>query len=210
MKVGFVLECYEDGADHQVLKFLVEQLRPDVKPVFVYMGSKGELFRKCREKVAGLLDIERCKRVFVVWDLIPPEVRTGRMKPCRAEREAILAKLREEDRDRQRTTLLCISHELEAWLLADETAIQKYLYEKKAKTHEKPVDAIKYPERDPNPKRTLNQIFQEHRGRNFEYSDVDHALELVRRARLSKYEDAPSFARLKRKLEALGQPDETR
>lgn len=205
MKVGFVLESGEDSAEHQVFKFLLAKLRPEVKPVFVFMNNKGALFRECAAKVEGLFDIDRCVRVFIVWDLIPPEVLDSRnKKSCTAEREALLAKLRPQDRPPERTTLLCISQELEAWLLADGTAIEAYLFGKKAKTHGgKPIADDKHPEREPNPKKRLGNIFQENRGKYFEYSDTDHAIELLKRADLSKYDRAPSFARLRAKLAGL-------
>lgn len=206
MRVGFVLECGEDGAEHAVFKYLVAKLRPAVTPVFVFMNNKGALFRGCAAKVEGLFDIERCVRVFVVWDLIPPEVLdAAKKKSCKAERAELLAKLRPEDRSPERTTLLCISQELEAWLLADGTAIDDFLFAKKASTHrdKKPIADDKKPEREPNPKKRIGKLFDEARGGSFEYSDIDHAIEIVKRANLSKYERAPSFARFKAKLAEL-------
>lgn len=209
MKVGFVLECHENGAEHQVLKFLLETFRFEIEPVFRFMGNKGTLFREVGEWVEGLFVKSHCVRVFVVWDLVPPEVCDERgKKSCRAEREAVLERLREEDRAPDRTTLLCLSHELEAWLLTDGAAIESFLYEKKASTHRKSVSDGKHTERDPNPKKTLSRIFQAHRGAMFEYSDLDHAIKLVkaahaRDANLSKYRRALSFNRLLTKLDAL-------
>jgi len=196
-KIGFVLECGEDGADHQVLRFVLPLLREGVTPVFNCAVNKGALFRECAKRVEGLLTIERCDHVFVVWDLIPPEVRDADgKKSCVAEAEALRARLRPQDR--RRTSLVCISQELEAWLLTDGTAIEEYL---SRPGHKAPrIADEKHPERVANPKTALNKMFQAARGRYFEYSDTDHAIELVKRAKLSKYDSAQSFARLRAKL----------
>lgn len=196
-KIGFVLECGEDGADHQVLRFVLPRLREGVTPVFNCAVNKGVLFRECARRVEGLLTIDRCDHVFVVWDLIPPEVRDASGKrSCVAETDALRARLRPQDR--RRTSLVCISQELEAWLLTDGTAIEEYL---STDNHRAPkVSDEKHPERVANPKTTLNKLFQAARGRTFEYSDTDHAIELVRRASLKKYDRAQSFARLRAKL----------
>ncbi len=199
-KVGFVLECGEDGADHQVLRFVLPLLRGNVTPVFNFAVNKGVLFRECAKRVEGLLVNDRCDRVFVVWDLIPPEVRDAQgRKSCVAETEDLRSRLRSQDR--QHTTLLCISQELEAWLLTDGTSIEDYL---SRPSHPSPrIADEKRPERVPNPKKTLNGHFHAARGPTFDYSDTDHAIELVKRASLKKYDRAQSFARLRAKLAGL-------
>lgn len=65
----------------------------------------------------------------------------------------------------------------------------------------KQVEALFTVERQPNPKKTLNKLFNEHRRRD--YDDKVHALKIIEKASLSKLERAPSFARLKDKLGRL-------
>jgi Domain of unknown function (DUF4276) len=200
MRVGFLLECGPEGAELKVLRHLVPRLRPKLDLVFRSADNKGKLFRGCRDYVAGLFDDDRCERVFVVWDLIPSdgELQDGEGRACRKkEREHILATIREADR--ARTVLLCISQELEAWLLCDGSAIKEVL---ERPTH--PIRAIpdvRRPESEANPKKVLNRHFKQHRG--LDYVDMVHAVKIIEKVRnLRKLENAASFVRLKHKLEA--------
>lgn len=199
MRVGFVLECCKDGADHKVLEHVVGKLHSDLKLCFRFCKSKRELFDDCGKFVEGLFTVERCDRVFVVWDLMPcDEAYKDDGKPsCVKERAFLLKALRREDR--ARTVLLCITHELEAWLLADGKALTSVLDNDNHPI--KPIQDDRTPERHPNPKKVLNKLFKEHRRR--EYDDKVHALKIIKQVNLSKLERAPSFARLKDKLARL-------
>jgi hypothetical protein len=202
MRVGFVLECHRDGADYKVLKHLVGVLRKDVEPHFVCCGSKRVLFEECGNQVSGLFDDDRCHQVFVVWDLIPCDgVFHHEGRPCRArERKHLVDALRKQDVDR--TVMLCVTHELEAWLLADGKALEAVLAKP---TH--PIERIadmKRPEELPNPKKHLNALFTKHRGPYYPYDDRVHALQILKQMRnLSRLERVPSFARLREKLTLL-------
>jgi hypothetical protein len=200
MKVGFLVECGLKGADEQVLRFLVNTLRKDIEPRFTTCGSKRVILDECGQHVERLFTVERCEKVFVVWDLFPcnPEHQIKGKPSCINERKHLLDKLRAVDRPR--TIMLCIRHELEAWLLADGNALKAVLMKNHAIGR---IGDDKHPERHPNPKRTLGEIFKEHRGPRYEYEDRLHALQIIRAANLSKLKCAPSFARFKEKLEAL-------
>lgn len=97
--------------------------------------------------------------------------------------------------------MLCIPHELEAWLLVDGAALQTAL---SRPTH--PAARIaddKEPERHTNPKKVLSKIFQNN-GKPRGYEDVPWAARIIVHADLGKIERrAPSFARLKQKIKAL-------
>ena len=69
MKVGFLVECGPKGADEQVLRFLVNTLRSDIDPRFATCGSKRVILQECGDYVESLFTVERCEKVFVVWDL---------------------------------------------------------------------------------------------------------------------------------------------
>lgn len=199
MKVGFVLECHREGADHQVIRYLVDELRKDIVAHFRFAGSKRELFADCGGMVEKLFTADRCDRVFVIWDLIPcDDEYTHKGKPCRAkERDSLRKMLRREDVER--TVMLCITHELEAWLLADGNAVKAEL---EKPTHPlKPIADEKRPEAIPNPKARLRALFNEHRRRD--YDDKVHALRIIKRAKRTKLANALSFVRFRDKLQAL-------
>lgn len=200
-RVGFMVECARDGADHKVIDHVVRRLRPDVDPVFAFLGSKRNLLTDGPSLVAGLLTSDHCARVFVVWDLIPCDLPDPRGSPCRRnERAALLAALTREGVDLSRVTLVCITYELEAWLLADGAAITAVL---ERPTHPiKKIKSERRPEEHPNPKKTLQKLFKEHRGKD--YLDARHAIEIVKNVTdLGKLESAPSFARFAERLRGV-------
>jgi hypothetical protein len=60
---------------------------------------------------------------------------------------------------------------------------------------------MKRPEEEANPKKVLNRLFKQHRGRD--YVDMVHAPQIIAKVRnLRKLENAASFVRLKHKLGA--------
>ena len=200
MRVGFAVECHRDGADHKVIEYLVSVLNPKIEPFFLWSGSKRVLLARCGPIVEELFDTYECERAFVVWDLIPSDKEHQHEgKSCRKkERAHFLGALRKQDR--ARTVLLCIPQELEAWLLADGEALKEVLG---SASH--PVRRIRNvlrPEEDPNPKKTLIQLFNMHSP--WPYNDAVHAAKIIKNIKdLSKLEKLPSFARLKQKLQAL-------
>lgn len=200
MRVGFIVECFRDGADHKVLLNLLPRLRADVEPQFSFCGSKRVLFEECGRLVAGLLDVERCERVIVLWDLMPCDERFhDKGSPsCTLERAHLVSQLRPQDHER--TIMLCVTHELEAWLLADGRAVTAVL---ERPTHKiRPIADERRPEAYPNPKARLRTLFRQH-GRG-DYNDAVHAVKIVENvANLTKLDRAPSFSRLRAKLAAL-------
>ncbi len=112
--------------------------------------------------------------------LLPPQ--RGKTVCRKREREDILSALKryeEEDEDEifkvSKVFLVCIEKELEAWLLADNRAIEIIL----SKPHRPiSVDRERHPERERNPKKRLNRIFREKVGRD--YSDLTDAEKIVK------------------------------
>ncbi len=202
-RLGVIVECGRDGADHKVLANVIPRLRPDVALEFAFLGSKRALLTDGPTLAKGLLDPKagRCERVVIVWDLVPCDLPDAKGKPCRRnEREAVRAALEKEGVALDRVTLLCITHELEAWLLADGAALTGVL--------ERPTHPIKRVKDDraledhPNPKKLLQKLFKEHRGRD--YLDARHAGEIVSAvSNLAKLDAAPSFRRLRALLDGL-------
>lgn len=192
------MECARDGADHKVLDHVVRRLQGDVEPVFAFLGSKRNLLTDGAAMAAGLLANDGCARVFIVWDLVPCDLPDEKGRPCRRrEREAVQAALTREGVALSQVTLLCITHELEAWLLADGAALTAVL---ERPTHPiKKIRSDRSPEEHPNPKKLLQKLFKEHCGRD--YLDARHALEIVKRVEdLTKLDASPSFERLRLRL----------
>jgi hypothetical protein len=198
MRVGFIVECGPAGADEKVLDYLVKALRTDVEPRFQTCGPTGkrEILADCHKQVEKLFDKDRCDRVFVVWDLMPcdAEHRHRGRPSCEKERDHIWAKLR--DQDRKRTVLLCITHELETWLLADGSALTKVI---ERRSHPmRPIPDERRPEKIENPKARLKEHFNSRPGG---YNDLVHARKIIEQASLAKLERVPSFARFRQKLQ---------
>lgn len=196
MRVGFVVECHRDGADHKVIERIVSRLHGSLELRWVFAGSKGALFRECGDLVKGLIENDRCDRVFVVWDLMPcdEDMQDAGRPSCEKERAHLLLKI--DAKFHGRTVLICIRHELEAWLLCDGRALTAFL---KNDNHPKPaIRDDKHPDRYKNPKVVLQQIFEVHQR---EYRDAEHAPKLIARvSNLSKLERVQSFKRLCDKL----------
>jgi hypothetical protein len=199
-KFGFIFECCADGADHKVFEQLLGKLRPDIEPVYRFARSKRLLFDQCSAQVAGLFEVERCQRVFVVWDLIPCDevFKHGGKPSCVLERAHLWAELPKQHRDRTKTVMLCITHELEAWLLADGAALTSF---QRPEHPIRPIGDEKKPESIPNPKAFLKQVFKKN---GFgEYDDLVHASKIIARVgNLQKLDHARSFKRFRERLMA--------
>jgi uncharacterized protein DUF4276 len=197
-RLGFIVECQRDGADQQVLKHLVGRICRDVEPVFECLRSKQHLLPECGRVARRLLTTDRCEHVFVVWDHAPPLDKEKRS--CVDECTAVRAALSKEGVDRKKATLVCITHELEAWLLADSDALAALLV---SENHPKRITPVRYPDRDDNPKGTLRGLFREHRGRD--YLDVKHAVQIIAKIEdLARIERVQSFKHFKDRLKPFG------
>ncbi len=167
IKVGMIFECGPQGADKKVCEILLKKLDPTIQTKSVTLDSKPNLVQKCGAAAKQLLDTEKCDRVIIIWDLYPTW-RTDGEKPCRKEDcKSIFESLDGAGVDRNKVHLVCITEELEAWLLADGGAISTTLSKP---THQVTVPDTKKPEQVKNPKKRLSQIYQQHIGRK--YSDL--------------------------------------
>jgi len=196
--VGFVLECQRGGPEVQVLTHLVPRIRRDVEPLFECLGRKRYLLPQ-GAKAASQLLADGCAHVFIVWDHAPP---LDKAKPsCVDECAAVHTVVSQEGLDRKRVTLVCISYEMEAWLLADERALTELLV---SKNHPKRIAPIRYPDRDDNPKGTLRDLVKQHLGKERDYRDVSNAVQIISKVEdLTRVERVQSFKRFKDRLLAL-------
>ena len=203
MKIGFVVECGRDGPEKKVFEYLVKTLRKDGATTRITTcGGKNWILKECGAYVATLF-AEGCDHVFVVWDLMPCDAEHHhRGEPsCEKEREHILQLIARAHRDR--TTMLCITHELEAWLLADGGALTALLKELSVHPVKPAVADYKRPEEVTDPKNELKRVFKRHHRR--EYDGRMHAHRIIENVKdFAKLERAsPSFKRFKQRLESL-------
>lgn len=196
-KVGLILECGPEGTDRKVCARLAgriaDEANQEIELSFATLNNKKILVAECGAAAARLLG-EGCDRVIIVWDLHPPWRDT---EPCRREdRENITASLNAADVDLARVHLVCISEELEAWLLADGRALSDFL---STPAHPVHVRDYRWSESVRNPKREVYRLFEGTRWRR--YDDIIHADMIIRRLPdLSKIRRCPSFQRFESKL----------
>ena len=200
-KIGFIFECGPQGADKQVCEYLANQLRPGVQLILRTLDNKLNLLTEAGKVAASLL-ADGCNCVLIVWDLRPawPDKKN---KPCRHdERQALLQALAQAGvAVNQPVYLVCIEQELESWLLADERLISNYL---STPQHAVPIQRVRHPDREPQPKAKFNKYFQQSHGRR--YDDKVHAIKVLRAGTLdvTRMRRSNSFARFESKLLACG------
>ena len=181
MKVGFVFECGPEGPDLKVVRNLAQRISPNLQFEPTTLDNKGKLLNECADAAEALLNIQKCEKVFIVWDLTPPD-----RGACRKEeRDFILKQLQAKGLPLDRIVLLCIEQELESWLIADGRALSSLL---STAAHPVKIADTKNPDRKQNPKKALTKIFREKRG--WYYVDRDFAESIVQRI--------PDFSKLKR------------
>lgn len=195
MTIGMIFECGPQGADVQVCQILARHLQPKIEIVPVTLDNKPNLIQNCGDAAAGLL-ASGCERVIIVWDLYPAWRIKGQ-RPCRHEdREEIFASLSQAGVHSDQVALVCIQEELEAWLIADERAVSTLL---STSTHPVHVPRVRKPERQSNPKKYLNRLFEQN-GRG-PYSDRIHAGRIVQAMDgVERLLSCPTFVRFAEKV----------
>lgn len=197
MKVGMIFECGPDGADKKVCEHLTRRIKSDIEIESVTLNNKPNLISECG-RAAGSLFIRGCEKVVIIWDLFPPW-RGKDQKPCRQEdREMMIQSLEDAGVSIENVHLVCITEELEAWLIADGRALSKVL---STTTRKVDIPDRKKPEQVRNPKKVLTKLFYEKTGKP--YVDRTHAEKIAKALpslnRLQKY--SPSFLRFSSRLE---------
>lgn len=170
MKFGFIFECWIDGPDFKVLKHLVNTIKSDVAFEAVTSGDKMTLLEECADNVDLFLKTG-CDKVFIVWDLMPKYANCNCIVE---ERNLIRQQLIDKNISLDKVEFIGIVHELESWLIADITAVERVL---STEAHPVTLSTIRHPDRETNPKGKLRKIFKAN-GR-FDYSDTDYALKII-------------------------------
>jgi hypothetical protein len=195
MTIGLILECGPNGPDAKVHDHLVRMLVPGESPSIMTLDTKPRLLRECGRVARQLLE-DGCAPVLIIWDLYPAWRERGD-KPCRKwDRTAILDSLRQHEVDPANVGLVCITAELESWLLADGRALSRFL---STDAHRVRVRDTKHADRPTNPKDRLIRLFTTHRKPR--YSDLLHAGKIAEQiSDSSRLEGIAAFRRFKRFL----------
>jgi len=174
MKLGMIFECGPQGADKKVCEHLAQTISPGIEISSVTLDSKQNLLRDAGKSANGLLRNDGCHHVLVIWDLFP-SWKPKKQRPCRHEdRQAVLQGLQQANVQIDLVSLVCIEAELESWLLADERALSEVLSRPQ---HLVKVSKIKTPEKIPNAKAKLRDIYRQEAGRI--YNDQVDAIRIV-------------------------------
>lgn len=192
MKLGLVLECDSGGPDELVLTCLARRLAPGVSVEAVALGSKAQVFLKGPEAAVELVETSGCDRVLIVWDLKPYWEKAA-AKNCEAEAELLRKKLSGlPGKTKAKIKLLCLTWELETWLIADDRAIKKHL---STDAHK-----LKYKCRSPldkhDAKAFLDGVCKTQRGPSRRYVDVREAIRIAQLIPdTTKIQGIPSYGR---------------
>lgn len=192
MKLGLVLECDSGGPDELVLTCLARRLAPDTTVEAVAQGSKKQVFLKGPEAAVELVETSRCDLVLIVWDL-KPYWEEAEAQSCEAEAKELRNKLKAlPAATKAKIKLLCLTWELETWLIADDRAVRAYLSTESHKSRFK----CKSPLSKNDSWSFLDKECRRHRGRSRPYEDFREAIRIARlMPDTTKLQGIPSYSR---------------
>jgi len=191
MKLGLVLECDSSGADELVLTCFARRLAPGIHVQSTALGSKKELFNNGTEAAAELVESSKCDLVLIAWDLKPY---WGKVAPnCEAEADELREKIKSlAPATAARIKLLCLTWELETWLIADPRAVNAHLSTPAHRSNFR----CNSPLTKDDAKAFLDGECRKHRGRSRRYVDFREAIQIAQLIPdTSKIKDVPSFQR---------------
>lgn len=192
MKLGLVLECDTGGPDELVLTCLARRLAPGIAVEAVALGSKAQVFLKGPEAAAELVEASGCDLVLIVWDL-KPYWENAATQNCEAEAEELRAKLTcLKGATAGKVRLLCLTWELETWLIADARAVRAFLSTPERKSKFK----CSSPLSKDDSWAFLDKECRKHRGKSRPYEDFREAIRIARLIPdTHKTRSIPSFKR---------------
>lgn len=156
MKVGIICEGRLGGEDAQVFEHFAKRIAPNANVKTFPQGSKPELIAKAGEVAASLFETGYDK-VLILWDIMP---RFGRPDGEAQDTQDMRASLANANLAQHSCLFLIAIHkELEAWLLADGSALSA-LFSRPA--HPVTVAHTKNADTMANPKKRLEKLFTQH------------------------------------------------
>ncbi len=192
MKLGLVLECDTGGPDELVFICLARRLAPDITVQPISLGSKEQVFLKGVDVAVELVEISGCDRVLIVWDLKPYWNPTDG-RSCQAEAAELRQKLAAlPTATAAKISLLCLTWELETWLIADTRAVNAHL----STDEHRSKFCCRAPLSKTDAKAFLDRECKKHRGKTRRYVEVREAIQIARLIPdTNRIRRIPSFAR---------------
>lgn len=169
--IGIICEGTPGGEDEQVVRYLASRICPTGTTLMIRpQSAKPNLIAQCGLVAQALFD-SGCDRVLIVWDVFP---RWGRPDGAQQDIADIQLVLTQAGLNANPCLYLVpIKAELEAWLLADGSALSAVLSRPARKAK---ISDTKNVEDNTNPKKRLEAVFQQH-GR--EYTAKSDAIKIV-------------------------------
>ena len=137
----------------------VLRLSPETEVITRSLGNKPAIFGRGPDVAKALVETDKCDLVMIVWDLKPQWEKPGSCKT-----EATTLRLNFDGlpaATKSKISLLCLTFELEAWLLTDDAAVRDYL----SKEAHPCTWQVSKPASYQDAKAQLNKVFSEFRGR---------------------------------------------
>ena len=156
MKIGIVCEGRLAGEDAQVLVHFARRIQPGATIDAFPQGTKPELF-EVAGNVARALFATGYDKVLVVWDLFPRwEKPDGEAQDLEDLQPSLVSA---GVNAHPCLFLIAIHRELEAWLLADGSALSAVL---SRPAHPVNIKDNKKADTEANPKKKLEKLFEKH------------------------------------------------
>jgi hypothetical protein len=155
---------------------LVRRLSPDTKVVVRSLGNKPAVFERGPDVARELVETDHCDLVLIVWDLKPLWERPGSCVNEADHFRSAVSGMNQTIIDRIR--LLCLTYELETWLLADPAALKAHL---STAAHPARLRRINDPSSHADAKAVIDGECIRHRGRGRRYTDYREAILIARR-----------------------------
>jgi hypothetical protein len=163
------------------------------------LGEKQNLINDCGNTAKNLL--VDCEHVFICWDLYPAW-QPKPARPClKNDRDRIDASLKNAGVPSEAVSLICISRELEAWLIADGAAMIGAFW-KPQRGAPPSISHENRPDNHIDPKKHLRRKFKTLGlgSKPHDYNAYYHAAKLADKASLERVAKSQSFCRLVCKL----------
>lgn len=154
MKVGIVCEGRLAGEDAQVFEHFARRIAPGATVKAFPQGTKPELFANAGG-VAKTLFATGYDKVLIIWDILPRWNKPDGEEQDRQDLQPSLVDAGVETNPC--LYLIAIHKELEAWLLADGSALSAVL---SRPAHPVIIKDNKNAETDANPKKKLEKLFE--------------------------------------------------
>jgi hypothetical protein len=156
MRVAIVCEGRLQGEDAQVFEHFAKRIAPQAAVKTFPQGTKPELFSKAGNVTAALFG-EGYDRVLIIWDIMPRWKRPDGEQQDATDLQIFLDAAGVGNHPC--LFRIAIHKELEAWLLADGSALSAVL---SRPAHPVVILNNKNSETVANPKKRLEKLFQQH------------------------------------------------